>query len=397
MVKYFEAKAAEYALVLRWISQELQALELQRPVHQPLFERLQTVLSEAEELQHKLEILLRVGHPRLRARALPMIHELEYFTTLFSHYYLPALQKEGAAELQVRGLLLGAAASCGLSWVKDMIVRLDGAHATLPIATLIETPLIIAPPQQAISLLDWPGLYHELGHNVFENYSAIGAALSQVVSKFFTEFRQQAGPMSPVQHAERQRALQQAERYWSVGRLNELFCDVFATFTCGPAHYISCIDLALRNDDDPFLVDSEDVHPPLAARVYACYRALFKTHRGEPIVISARDTWQAYQQRQPGSAQYDLTCPSDLLDRLVRAATQNIQQYLPMTKRYSKLLPNENEIEQLPVSASLEDILNQGAKLLLTHPEHYAQWEVSAYQMLLSHINVPSAQPVPVK
>lgn len=115
------------------------------------------------------------------------------------------------------------------------------------------------------------------------------------------------------------------------------------------------------------------------------------------MVASARDTWQAYQQRQPGSAVYDLTCPSDLLDRLVKAAIQTIQQYLPMTRRYSKALPTESEIEQLPANASLEEILNQGAKLLLTRPEQYAQWETRAYQMLLSQVSISSAQPVPAR
>ncbi len=95
--EYIKAKAAEYAIVLSWIDQELQKIDVEHPDHHQLIIRLQSRLAEAQELHNQLKTLARIGNVRLLRRAFPIIHELEFITFLIASNYLPALEKEGKA------------------------------------------------------------------------------------------------------------------------------------------------------------------------------------------------------------------------------------------------------------------------------------------------------------
>jgi hypothetical protein len=383
MLDYLRAKVAEYAIVLSWLDRQTQVLEPLLPEHSHLIARLQKKLAEAQTQHGRLRALVRSSHSRLIRRALPIVHDIDLWIAIISYYYLPALQKEGEADLALRKLLLSLASRCGLSWVEDIAVRLDGAHAT--VSVIPETPVVFAPPQHAASLLDMPGLYHELGHNVFRRFPSIADTLVAEVSAYFTAFRQNVGPMAPGQKAERDRAINNALEYWHMRRLDELFCDIFGTFVCGPAHYFSCVDMGVRLGSDPFHVDLEDEHPPLSARVYACYGSLAPAHQSEHVVISAHGVWNTHLGAHARNAEFELVCATALLDRLVEAAIRKIEELLPNTPRYDEPLPSDEEIEQIHPDASMENILNRVAVILQTQPERYADWEVKAYSQLRSY------------
>lgn len=384
MLEYIKAKVAEYAVVLSWIDQELQNLEIQRPEHHQLITSLQSKLTEAKDLHDRLRKLVKVGNPKLTRRAFPLVHDLEYFIVLTTSYYLPALQKEGQADRFLRQLLLSTMKRCGLDWIEDVVVHLDGQHATFSVPSLIETPLIFAPPQHSASLSDMPGLYHEFGHNVFERFPEIADALGMVVSQYFAEFRRKAGPLTPEQRDERERAINEALEYWEIKRLSELFCDIYATFVCGSAHYVSCVDMGLRFDRDPFQIDDSDVHPPVSARVYACYRSLTSDQQNEKVAIAVFNVWKSYEKLKLGNTAFELFCSNALLDRLVEAAIQCIEQKLPAAKRYSTLLSPKKDAEKISEESSLEDILNRGTNLLFTQQERYASWEREVFKQLRS-------------
>lgn len=201
MLGYLKAKAAEYAVILSRISQELQALKNKTTEHQWLIAHLQDQIQDAQNQHRTLESILKLGHPRFLRRAVPIVHVIEYSIFKISDHYLPALQKEDKADLILRDLLLSSAAKCGLFWIKDIVVHLNGSLGIWP--TPPEAPLIIAPPYQAASLLDLPGLYHELGHDVFQQFPQIGSMLNSVVTHYFQDFRRKVGPMNPDRKAER--------------------------------------------------------------------------------------------------------------------------------------------------------------------------------------------------
>jgi hypothetical protein len=372
-LEYLKAKTAEYAVVLCRIDKELQALGSKKVEHLWLINYLQQKLKTAQTIYKDLQLIVEIGHPRLLHRALPIVHDIEFSTSLINYYYLPALQKENQADLALRKILLLSAKRCGLFWLKDIAVSLDGQLATVP--TPPEAPLIIAPPQPAVSLLEMPGLYHELGHDVFQKFPAIAENLSTSVYLYFKELRQKSGPMAPDQKFERNRKIDEAVQYWDRERLNEIFCDIFGTFACGAAHYISCVDMGLRSGHKPFDVDFGDEHPPLSARVYACYKALTPNQQNEQSVITIRRAWDNYTKDYTQEYDFNLICSEALLDRLVKVAIDNIQDFMPNSYRYEVSLPDNGEIHEIPLDVSLEDLLNWAANILLTCPECYADWE----------------------
>jgi len=379
-LEYLKAKTAEYAVVLFRLNKELQTLGSKKVEHQWLVNYLQGQLKDAQTLHKRLQSIVEIGHSRLLPRALPIIHDIEFSTFIINYHYLPALQKESQADLALRKLLLLSAKRCGLFWIKDIAVNLEGQLAILP--TPPEAPLIIAPPQQAVSLLEMPGLYHELGHDVFQKFKEIAKALDTVVYSYFHELRQKLGPMTPEQRFERNRNIDEAVQYWNTDRLNEIFCDIFGTFACGAAHYISCVDMGLRSGHEPFDVDFGDEHPPLSARVYACYKTLTPNQQKEQSVITIRRAWENYKKAYTQEYNFNLICSEALLDLIVKVAIDNIQNFLPDSHRYEVPLPENSQIQAIPLNTSLEDILNRGSHILLTCPECYEAWEAKAFKIL---------------
>lgn len=379
-LEYLKAKTAEYAVVLGRIDKELQALGNKKVKHQWLINYLQQKLKTTQALHKKLQSIVKTGSSRLLHRALPIVHDIEYSILLFNYYYLPALQQETQADLALRKLLLLSAKRCGLFWIKDITVNQNGPLATLPNPP--EAPWIFAPPQLAVSLLEMPGLYHELGHDVFQKFNEIAENLATEIYLYFNELRQKSGPITPERKIERNQQFDQAVQYWDTNRLNEIFCDIFGTFACGTAHYISCVDMGLRSRHKPFDVDFGDEHPPLSARVYACYKALTPNQHNEQSVITIRRAWENYTKDYTQEYDFNLICSEALLDRLVKVAIDNIQNFMPNSHRYEVSLPDNGQIHEIPLDISLEDILNWAAHILLTCPECYEAWEAKAFKIL---------------
>ena len=384
MIEFLNAKATGYKITMSWIAQELNELHSERPKHDELINRLQMKLNECETLRNQLEIIMRVGHPTLVSRALPIIHDIEFWIIIITGYYLPALRREDGKDVAIKNILLSAAARCGLSWVKDIAVRLDGPLATVSVLT--EIPVIFSFPQHSVSLLNMAGLYHELAHNVFRKFPIIADHLTASVAEYFSEFRRQVGPLGPVEKAERDRAINTAQRYWDSKRLDELFADIFAVFVCGPAYYVSYVDMAVSLDSKPFEVNFMDEHPPSAARVFVSLHALSPIHSREPSVILAGNAWSSCVGSVNKNSVFDLVCPSNLLRRLVQVAITDIGSCLPQTRRYDFPLPDEANLLVMPSNTTLEDILNQGGKILFTKPDSYGAWEKKAMETLESSV-----------
>lgn len=379
-LEYLKAKTAEYAVVLCRIDKELQALGSKKVEHQWLINYLQQKLKTTQTLHKDLQSIVKIGSSRLLARALPIVHDIEYSILLFNYYYLPTLQKENQADLALRKLLLLSAKRCGFFWIKDIAVNLNGQLATLPNPP--QAPLIFAPPKLAVSLLEMPGLYHELGHDVFQKFHEIAENLGTSIYLYFNELRQKSGPINPERKIERNQQLDKAVEYWDTKRLNEIFCDIFGTFACGSAHYISCVDMGLRSGHDPFDVDFGDEHPPLSVRVYACYKTLTLNQQNEQSVITIRRAWENYKKAYPQEYGFNLICSEVLLDRIVKVAIDNIQNFIPNSHRYEVSLPDNGQIHEIPLDVSLEDLLNRAAHILLTCPECYEAWEAKAFKIL---------------
>lgn len=382
MIEFLNAKAAGYKITLCWINQELNELRPERPNHSELINRLQLKLNECEALRAQLEIIYRIGQPSLVSRALPIIHDIELWILIITGFYLPALRRENRNDLALKNILLPAASRCGLSWIQDFAVRLDGPLAI--VSAITEIPVIFSYPQHSISLQSMAGFYHELGHNVFSKFPTIADHLAASVSEYYSEFRRQAGPLGPNERAERDRAINGSLLYWNSKRLDELFADIFGVFVCGPACYNNCVDIAISIGSNPYDVDFMDEHPPFAARVFVSYDALPSLYRQEPSVMKSDRAWIVCVTSMNRNSVFDFACSSNLLHRLVQTVIAEIGTYLPQTKRYIRPLPNEVNILNNPTNIILEDVLNQGSKILLTKPDSYGDWEKKALDALKS-------------
>ena len=313
-------------------------------------------------------------------RAFPIIHEIEYQILVLTYYYIPGLQRENANDLFIRNVVVSVLQRCGLSWVEDVLVRLDNHHAIFPAMT--EMPIIFAPPQHVTSTSDMAAIYHELGHDVFQHFPDIVHNLARAVFGYFSQLRQSVGSMAPEKRKARNKMIDNALAYWSAERLNEFFSDIYATFICGPAHYFSCVDIAVRMGRNPFRINVADVHPPWAARINACYRTLLPAHENEDKVQVIRRVWDSYASTQQKDINYDWLYPDDLIEQLVDVAIQNVEQFVPNAQRYSKSLQDFSKGDEFSSETSLEDILNGRLVLLLSDPVRYGDWEKKVFSIL---------------
>jgi len=136
--------------------------------------------------------------------------------------------------------------SCGLDWIKDLLVSLDRPYAIVPVFN--EIPIIYAPMYQFSTLYGFSIFHHELGHSVFKQFEGIGNNLNNVIIKHFEELKRSSGNLNPDQRNSRQKVIDYGIDYWVRGiKLNEIFCDIFASYACGPACYYSTVDTAIKN------------------------------------------------------------------------------------------------------------------------------------------------------
>lgn len=145
MIEFLNAKASGFKITLSWINQELNELRPLRPNHHELISRLQLKLTECEVLRARLEIINRINHPSLFNSALIIIHDIELCIIYITGFYLPALRRENSNDLFLKNILLPTATRCGLSWIEDFVVRLDGPLAI--VSAITEIPVIFSYPQ----------------------------------------------------------------------------------------------------------------------------------------------------------------------------------------------------------------------------------------------------------
>jgi hypothetical protein len=372
MLEYLRAKVVDCGLTLRWITDQLDDLS-SRSSHSALIVRLRERTAVAERLHRQLDTIVAIQVPRLLVRALPIIHDIELVSFLLTRYYIPGIRKETVQEQQLCRVLLATAQRAGLNWIDDLVMRLDGDLAC--VSHVVESPVIFAPPH--LFRLPWElaGVYHELGHNVFRRHPDMATRLIGVVDHYYRGLRAASGPLGHDAQMQRDRAIDRAINYWSAERLNELFCDIFATFVCGPAHYVSCIDLAVRLDRDPFRVKHHDPHPPSGARVFACERTLDEEQRKQSLVHVTQGNWRQAEATYPVNADYGLFCGADLINRLVEAAVDEIIARIPTARRYNAPQFTDDELlRPPPVEDDLERLVNAAVQVLMLHPTRFTAW-----------------------
>jgi hypothetical protein len=140
--------------------------------------------------------------------------------------------------------------------------------------------LLCVPLSEGNFLLHLPDIYHELAHPLLaEKYdprvkafqTALSKALDVALGYLEEELENEGRGLGPKQFSVN---LYQWSNAWVGGWAIELFCDLFAVFTLGPAFVWSHLHLSAKRGSDPFHTLSYSTHPPDGARMTAMLHGL---------------------------------------------------------------------------------------------------------------------------
>lgn len=232
--------------------------------------------------------------------------------------------------------------------------------------------LLSVPLAESDSLLHLPDLYHELGHPILvakdnpksESFQAEYTKFNgKVLTAFLNrrnEIVRQTGPKD--YHLFQVNVLVQSWiKYWSM----EFFCDLFATYTLGPAYAWSHWYLTVLNDADPYEIRINQVssHPPDHARMEVMLMALdMLGHNVDAVKI--KNIWNDLL-RITGSKPNELyrkACPKYLLEL---AAVHSFE----AVKAIGCCLADNN------AKGRIYELLNNAWKEYWLEPQEYLSWE----------------------
>jgi hypothetical protein len=232
--------------------------------------------------------------------------------------------------------------------------------------------LLSVPLAEPDFLLHLPDLYHELAHPI------ITVQNNPKVEKFQKEFDKFVAIISEYFKKERLNNLRSTgpkeyfaftldilEHAWSVYWSHELFCDLFATYTLGPAYVWSHLHLSASIDADPFDAKVTQVtrHPPDQARMEAILCALdLLGFIDEKKEIMAR--WNEFLKTigAKHNNDYRKACPKELLEQAAIYA-------LEATKNIGCIIANKNS------NGDIYCLLNEAWREFWKAPDKYQDWE----------------------
>ncbi len=242
--------------------------------------------------------------------------------------------------------------------------------------------LLCVPLGEADALLHLPDLYHELAHPLIEaryepRVQPFRAGLSQALLIV------RAYIAAEQEREQRSRGPQSFQVYlniwwksWNEGWLVELFCDLFATYTLGPAYAWSNLHLCAKRGGDTFIVPRHNVtaHPADDARMTVMLHGLrlagFATE-ADDIVAHWKQFIEIAEYKQ--TAEFRRCFDLNMLEKLVEIGYHAVEQ---MGCR----------IAQRSTSDRLHTLFNVAWQQFWQDPKRYANWEATAVQQLRQHL-----------
>lgn len=238
--------------------------------------------------------------------------------------------------------------------------------------------LLCVPLGETSALLHLPDLYHELAHPIAdERYEPAAQPFRAGLKKSLSIIGKHIA--AEQEREQRSRGPQSFKLYldtwwrsWNQSWLVEFFCDLFATYTLGPAFAWANLHLCAKRGGNVFDVPRHVAtsHPSDSARMQIILEALRRTG----FVTEARQIairWKQFldvAEYEP-TAEYGRCYNTDLLNQLVEISYQSIEQ---MGCRIVN--PSTSD----PVYTLLNTAWNQ----FWNSPNSYPQWEASAVQQL---------------
>jgi len=241
--------------------------------------------------------------------------------------------------------------------------------------------LLAVPLAEPDFLLHLPDLYHELAHPLLtvrgdpraEGFQIEFAKFIGVVSASFTgrraEIARQTGPRDYLSFEADLLELRWI-KFWGI----ELFCDLFATYTLGPAYAWSHLHLTASTDAAPYQVRIGQVssHPPDQARMEVILHGLNLLGHTQ-VAGQIRDRWSELLELIGAKQEpmYRKACPKGLLEQAALRALEGTRAI------GCRLADNQ-------ARGDVHELLNEAWLVFWREPSSYGDWERQHIQNLRS-------------
>ena len=234
--------------------------------------------------------------------------------------------------------------------------------------------LMRVPLQESRFLLHLPDLYHELCHPLLHERNdprveplgdAVVMALGEVSCYLDEELQKERRSRSSPYMEFVILRWQSRWPYW----IQELFCDLFAVYTLGPAIAWSHLHLVAKSGGDPFN-HSMEKHPSDSARMDAMLYA-FELGGFTDEAIRIRAHWLEILRAvgaEPDGA-HGRCYPRHLLERIAECALQGVQGI-------------ECRIARKDTTGEVYELLNWAWERFWSAPSDYVEWERQAVRRL---------------
>jgi hypothetical protein len=218
-----------------------------------------------------------------------------------------------------------------------------------------ESFLIAVPTAEANRLLGWPDLAHELAHVRYwsDRDRLIDDFLQAVVDPYFST----------------QAALEDVATQWRGEWLEELACDILATYELGPAYGWQHLRRTLGRSEGAYVPTLAQAarasHPADAARMRAILGAL----RALDVSTDAQaleDRWNGFLSAR------DASVPGDDARTYPEAFVQAL---VPRILAVAPTLRIRSAGEPVHAVVDLRALLNDAWRVFLQEPERYDAWE----------------------
>jgi hypothetical protein len=260
-----------------------------------------------------------------------------------------------------------------------------GLTQPLPMVSFISNPedyywahcllgLIGAPIEEERHLINWPDLYHEIGHFIFHEYGEFLLGQGKIKGLVEDHFRSHIERAKETGRRKAADAWREKQRQWRDHWLMEFTCDLIATYLTGRAYAWSNFRISSIISEAQNIYSSHSLHPPNEARMRAIFLMLNRCGWTETEIAPLRQPWDTHANSglNPIPTNYRHHTPDHILDELVNCVYDECVAIGLCSYHQQLTRPTQ------PVAG----LLDEAWQTLLTNPTRYGIWEADQIRQL---------------
>lgn len=373
--EFYQSKIIEMSQRIEWLKYSVKKAN---PAHSEIIEWINQLFRHFESEIELIKKLIRKGNSCYLRRVKSKHIVLEQKIMALS-MYIGIMARECPQERRISKLVKKISHETGFA-VKDFLISLGFQPAI--ITERPDNPIFLLQNETIASAYTWISLYHEIGHAmVRQRRSEIINPLVRVVRDYYQAAKADLGPMDEESRKNVEIAFGDAERYWTEGinniRLEELFCDCFAIYSCGLAYLFNWLDFGVSFLEYPKFINACDDHPPFLARFEACWHILPENLKnseyGNKITKLREDYLKISFSSSNPCLEYSTVCPHELIRDLSEKSIKLIQEFYTSIKQWDETPPAGPS--NIGLDKPLSVVLNCLVATLLIDQKNYLSFE----------------------